>query len=159
MSDLEFLDADLDGLYVRAEVQSPLLLQLFFCLVQPAADAVQVRVELLPLLHVLLHAHLFTESLSLQQLPALDHTCTTQHNKLLLSASGLPRIATSINNNNKNYYIKYQIFYATHIIYTPLFFSMAYILPVLVVMRSFKIAWLSIIFFLYLKFVTLSCWG
>lgn len=76
---LELLDALLYGLDVRAEVQPPLLLQLLLCLSQPSPNAAQVRVQLLPLLLVLLGAHLFAEVLSLQELPALNHACVRQH--------------------------------------------------------------------------------
>lgn len=71
---LELLDALLYGLDVRAEVQPPLLLQLLLGLSQPSPNAVKVRVQLLPLLLVLLGAHLFAEVLSLQELPALNHS-------------------------------------------------------------------------------------
>lgn len=71
---LELLDALLYGLDVGAEVQPPLLLQLLLRGSQPSPDIVQVRVQLLPLLLVLLRAHLFAEVLSLQELPALDHS-------------------------------------------------------------------------------------
>jgi len=71
---LELLDALLYGLDVRAEVQPPLPLQLLLRLPQPGPDLVQVRVQLLPLLLVLLGAQLFAEVLSLQELPALNHS-------------------------------------------------------------------------------------
>lgn len=71
---LEFFDAELNDLDVCADVQFSLLLQLFLRFPQPRPDVIQVRVQLLPLLLVLLGAHLFTEILSLQELPALNHT-------------------------------------------------------------------------------------
>lgn len=73
--DLELLDALLYLLDVRAEVQPPLLLQLLLRRSEPSPDVVQVRVQLLPLLLVLLGADLFAEVLSLQELPALNHAC------------------------------------------------------------------------------------
>lgn len=71
---LELFDTQLNRLDVCAELQSPLLLQLFLCLSQPSQDFVQVRVQLLPLLLVLLCSHLLAEVLSLQELPALNHS-------------------------------------------------------------------------------------
>lgn len=73
-SNLEFFDALLYGLDVGAELQPALLLELFLCLLQPSPNVLQVRVQLLPLLLVLLCANLFAEILSLQELPALDHS-------------------------------------------------------------------------------------
>lgn len=70
----ELLDAKLYRLDVRDAVQFPLLLQLVLRLSQPGADLVQVRVQLLPLLLVLLCAYLLAEVLSLKELPALNHT-------------------------------------------------------------------------------------
>lgn len=71
---LELFDAQLDCLDVRAEVQFPLLLQLFLRVSQPNPNFVQVRVQLLPLLLILLCSHLLAEILSLQELPALNHS-------------------------------------------------------------------------------------
>lgn len=55
-ADLEFLDAQLNGVDISASIQPLLLLQLLFSLVQPGPYAVEVGVKLLPLLQVLLHA-------------------------------------------------------------------------------------------------------
>lgn len=74
IKNLELFDALLNRLDVRAEVQPPLLLQLLLRLSQPSPNLVQVRVQLLPLLLVLLCAYLFAEVLGLQELPALNHS-------------------------------------------------------------------------------------
>ena len=71
---LELFDLELDRLDVGAELQVLQPLQLLLRLPQPRPDVVQVRVELLPLLEVLLHPQLLAQGLRLDEFPSVDHT-------------------------------------------------------------------------------------
>lgn len=86
-NNLEFFDALLYGLDVGAELQPALLLELFLCLPQPSPNVLQVRVQLLPLLLVLLCTNLFAEVLSLQELPALDHSWRGKSDEITVKPS------------------------------------------------------------------------
>lgn len=71
---LELFDLELDSLDVGAEPHAPQLLQLLLRLPQPRPDAVQVRLELLPLLETLFHSQLLAQGLGLDEFPPVDHT-------------------------------------------------------------------------------------
>lgn len=73
MTNLEPFDSLLDGVDVRAELEPSELAELSLRLTQPSSHGLQVRDQLLPLLHVLLMPVLLTHRLSLDQLPALNH--------------------------------------------------------------------------------------
>lgn len=73
-TNLELLDPLLDGVYVGAELEPSQLVEFSLRLTQPAPHGPQIGHQLLPLLQVLLVPVLVTQSLSLDQLPALDHT-------------------------------------------------------------------------------------
>lgn len=71
---LKFPDVDFDVTDPGGRCNPPQPLQLREHPAQPGSDVTEVRVQLLPLLQVLLDAGLVTELLRLQQLPAFDHT-------------------------------------------------------------------------------------
>lgn len=75
VTNLEPLDPLLDGVDVGAELQASQLAELGLSLAQPGPHGLEVRDQLLPLLHVVLVPVLVAHRLSLDQLPALDHAC------------------------------------------------------------------------------------